>query len=163
MSDWDTFHAETVEWQALVGKAIVSFGEIELIALKCLSHISIDQVSHTAARLRFGQRVDLLVEILNGRRPLHSTFEEFIKTLLRAKELAGTRNLIAHNPVMMNIYEQMTTGDLTFQRAITSARNDRHCMDLEELKEFAAEVEDLASGLWLMLGKIIEAETGDKT
>lgn len=154
MSDEEALRAEIAEWQALVGTAIVSFGELELITLKCLAHIPHDRISDTASRLGFGQRVDLLLEILNGRKPLPEVVLVFAEKLKRAKKLAETRNLIAHNPVMLNLYVHMSTGDFKALRSITSARGDGRSIELEDLKEYAAEVEDLASELWLQIGKI---------
>ena len=34
---------DTEEWRTVVGKAIICFGEIELITYKCLAHIPSDK------------------------------------------------------------------------------------------------------------------------
>ena len=73
------------EWRAVVGKAIVCFGELELITYQCLAHIPSDQISETSSQLGFARRIDLIVEILEGRRPIPEPAENFV-SLHRARE-----------------------------------------------------------------------------
>jgi len=156
MATIDPHIAEIEEWQAAVGKAIVSFAELELITYKCLAHIPADQIAETASRLQFSRRVDLIVEILEGRSPLPQAVSEFVAMLKRAKELAQTRNDIAHNPVMLNVFVHRVTGDVLLEHSIAAARGNRF-IDISSAKEFAAEVEDLAASMWLQIGKVAES------
>jgi hypothetical protein len=146
---------ETEEWRAVVGKAIVCFGELELVTYKCLAHIPSDKISGTSSRLGFVRRVDLIVEILEGRSPLAPSTVAFVKMLKRAKELASVRNDIAHNPVMLNVFIHEASGDVAFEHCIATARGGRF-IDLASAKEFADEVENLAAEMWLQIGKITE-------
>lgn len=149
------YQREIEEWRAVVGRAIVCFGEVELITHKCLAHIPSDKISDTAARLPFVRRVDLIVEILEGRTPMRSQVADFVESLKRAKKLAETRNDIAHNPVMLNVFVHMASGDLLFEHSIATARGGRF-IELAQAKEFADEVEDLAASMWLQIGKVAE-------
>jgi hypothetical protein len=151
----DQHRAELETWRAVVGKAIVCFGELELITYKCLAHIPSDRISETSSRLNFARRVDLIVEILEGRAPLPANVATFVKKLRRAKELAQTRNDIAHNPVMLNVFVHEASGDVALENCIATARGGRF-IDLAGAKEFADEVENLASEMWLQIGKITE-------
>jgi len=148
-------HAEMETWRSVVGQAIVCFGELELITYKCLAHIPSDQISKTSSRLAFTKRVDLIIEILEGRAAPSGPVATFVKQLRRAKELAQTRNDIAHNPVMLNMFIQEASGDLALENCIATARGGRF-IDLAGAKEFADEVENLASEMWLQIAKIIE-------
>lgn len=80
---------------------------------------------------------------------------DFVALLKRSKELAKTRNDIAHNPVMMNVFVNKTSGDVLLERSIEVARGGRF-IDISAAKEFAAEVEDLAASMWLKIGKVAE-------
>ena len=148
---------ETDEWRSVVGKAIVCFGELELITYKCLAHIPSDNISETSSRLGFARRVDLIVEILEGRPLVPEPVKVFLKHLKRAKELASVRNDIAHNPVMLNVFVHRATGDVALEHSIATARGGRF-IDLAAANEFADEVEDLAGTMWLQIGKV----TGDR-
>jgi len=157
MNGADQHGREIEDWRAVVGKAIVCFGELELVTYKCLSHIPSDKISDTSSRLGFSRRVDLIVEILEGRSPLPQPVSNFVSMLKRAKELAGTRNDIAHNPVMLNMFVLKTSGDTMLEHSITTARGGRF-IDLASAKEFADEVESLAASMWLQIGKVAKSD-----
>lgn len=148
------------EWRSVVGKAIVCFGELELITYQCLAHIPSDKISDTSSRLGFARRIDLIIEILEGRRPLPHAAEAFVESLKRARTLASVRNDIAHNPVMLNMFRDNVTGDFSLAHCIATARGGR-VIDLADAKEFADEVEDLAATMWLQIGKV--AMSGGET
>jgi hypothetical protein len=147
--------SEVQEWRSAIGKAIVCFGELELITYQCLAHITSDKISEASARMGFVRRVDLILEILEGRRPVPNPVENFVKLLRRARELASVRNDIAHNPVMLNMFVHSATGDVALEHCIATARGGR-TIDLADVKEFADEVEDLAATMWLTIGKVAE-------
>lgn len=153
MTDERSLHQLDSEWQALVGKAIVRFGDIELISLRCLAYIPADNISESAARFEFSRRVGLLIEILEGRPVLNEPMKGLLAGFKRAKTLAQTRNLIAHNPVMLDIYVNRATEDVRTEHTISSARAGSQTLNLEQLKEFAAEVEDLSSSLLLLFSQ----------
>ena len=146
---------ERDEWRSVVGRAIVGFGELELITYKCLAHIPSDKISSTSSRLGFSLRVELIVEILEGRKPKPEHVVEFLRMLKRAKKLAETRNDIAHNPVMLNVFVNETPGDIGLERCIATARGGRF-IDLVFAREFADEVESLAAAMWLQIGQFIK-------
>ena len=148
MSGLATAERENADWQVLVGKAILFFGEIELISVKCLSHIPVDSLGRTAVRLEFGRRVELLLEILESRENPSVALRGLIEGFKSAKELAKIRNLIAHNPVMLDLYLNETMDDHYVERSIRSVRGGAEPFRLEDLKQFASDVEQLASALW---------------
>lgn len=149
---------EMGEWHAIVGKAIVGFGELELITYKCLAHLPNEKIADTSSRLGFALRVDLIVEMLEGREKQSARIAEFIRMLKRARVLAQTRNDIAHNPVMLNVFAHEASGDFALERCIATARGGR-IIDLAAAKEFADEVESLAAEMWLEIGKLAEGES----
>jgi len=137
------------EWEALVGHTIVRFGEIEYITIKCLELLPQDRIAATAARMPFAQRVNLVLEILEGRKITSKYVQQLVRHLVRARQLAEKRNLIAHNPVMLEIYSNRDETEARTRYAIASARGGGKPITLEDLKELAAEVDDLAASMWL--------------
>lgn len=150
--------SQSSEWEALVGKAILRFGDIELVSIRCLEAIPKDQISTSAAKLEFGRRAELLTELLEARTDRLEVENEILVALKRAMELAKTRNLIAHNPVMLDLYINAQDTESYAVHAITSARSEHNSIDLVELKEFTAEVESLASELWMSFLKLQDNE-----
>ena len=141
-------HENDSAWQAYVGKAIIRFGDIEKISLLCLEHIPQDKIGDSAARLEFSRRADLLIELLEGRRTLNANLKGLVDGLKRAKVLAKTRNLIAHNPVMLDIYLNPANKNVATEHTIRSARAGAQTLTFEGLKEFADEVDELSSTMW---------------
>jgi len=153
---------ENAEWHVLVGKAILFFGEIELISLKCLSHIPADSVGGTAARLTFSRRVDLLLEILKGRKELSIPLQGLREGFNHAKRLTKTRNLIAHNPLLLDLYANETMDDRYVEWSIRSAREGEAPFRLEDLKEFAAD-EVIHYSDDILVGGATQQECWDRT
>jgi hypothetical protein len=152
----DDYQRQLEEWRTLVGTVILSFGDIELITLKCLAHLPADNIYESASTLSFGRRVDLIIEILRGRSNVPSVATLLIEKLKRAKSLSEYRNVLAHNPLVADIYVHQITGDVVVEHGISSARKKEKTIDITSLKELAGEVEDLVSELYMILGKIIE-------
>ncbi|HYC35284.1 MAG TPA: hypothetical protein VEC19_02595 [Usitatibacter sp.] len=153
MTSLDQRQRELEQWRAVVGKAIVCFGELELVTHQCLVHLPSDKISDTSSKLPFSKRVDLIVEILEARASANDAVVTFVQMLRRAKKLAETRNDIAHNPVMMNIFVREESGDPLLAHCIATVRSGR-VIDLAEATEFADEVEDLAASMWLQIGRL---------
>lgn len=68
---------------------------------------------------------------------------EFISNLQLAKELAKKRNLIAHNPLMLCLFQ----GEEDFIEAITSNFKQDFIMEFNELEDLMAKSESLATDL----------------
>lgn len=132
-----------------MGKAVLRFGDIELVCIKCLSAIAPKKNERAASRLKFGQRVDLLIKHLEARPTSDEHLLAILNGMKRAKGLAKTRNLIAHNPVLLDIYVTQDETESFASHAITSIRSEQDTLDLEGLHEFADEIESLSSELWL--------------
>jgi hypothetical protein len=137
------------EWEALVGKAILRFGEIELISMKCLAFLQIAKISDKIARINFSSRAASIIKLLEARKERDNHLNALLEGFKRAKELAKTRNLIAHNPVILDWYVSEDETESSAEHLITTARSGNKPLDLEGLKEFAGEVDDLAANLWM--------------
>jgi hypothetical protein len=120
-----------------------------------LAHIPSDRIFKTLSRLPFSQRVDLLVEIIEGRCLGTGPATDLVTKLKAAKKLAEVRNLIAHNP-LLDVYVHRVTGDKVTELAISAARSPARSIDLASSKEYVAAVEDYATELYLLLGSALK-------
>lgn len=50
------------KWEALVGKGIMYFGDIELVTYFCLSTLPTENIHKTTSTLPFGKRVSIITE-----------------------------------------------------------------------------------------------------
>jgi hypothetical protein len=142
------------EWRELIGRAITCFGEIEFVSIKCLAFIPQDQISVSVGALDFARRVDIMIELLEGRPNLDPDLRGLLRGFIRAKSLAKTRNLIAHNPLMFDIYVNDDASKVLLGQSITSTRSGAKQIKLDQLRIFADEVESLAGQLWGRFAKV---------
>ena len=148
----DDYFEELEQWKNCIGKAILGFGEIELITLKCLEYFPTDNIYKTTSSLALGRRIELLIEILSESKK-GIEVENILRMFRRAKKLVEFRNLLAHNPLMANIFEHKHTGDVEVKMLISNIRGKEKAVDLEDVKELSAEIEGLASDLWISFSK----------
>lgn len=131
-------------WAAAIGKAFVAFGSIEHTTVVCLKQIPRDRIQRFSKSLKLSQRIDLLLELLESHDlPECSVLADRLR---QAKSLVPTRNLIAHNPLVLEFYEQ-ANGGYAFAEAIAAIHREGHKITLQEAQEFAALSEKLASEL----------------
>ncbi len=132
------------KWAAAIGQSFVAFGSIEHITVTCLQEIPKDRIQKSVSSFKLGQRIDLILELLEAHPGI--VYEQLAAKLSRAKELLVTRNLIAHNPLVLGILH--ADGKFTHKEAIVSLRGGKRRIELPELQAFAAECEQLASDLY---------------
>lgn len=131
------------QWAAAIGQSFVAFGSIEHLTVICLQEIPKDRIQKSVSSFKLGQRIDLVRELLEAHPG--EAYEKLAAKLARAKELLVTRNLIAHNPLVLGILH--SDGGFTHREAIVSMRDGKRRIELPELQAFSAECEQLASEL----------------
>lgn len=96
-------------------------------------------------------RIELLIEIIESRP--ETPYFVFMTALKKSKELAKIRNILAHNPLVLEVYE---TGDGNFltTEVISAMHNKKRRMSFTELNEFVREAEGLAEQLYECLTRI---------
>jgi hypothetical protein len=133
------------EFAPLVGKAILSFGLIEFSTLQAAEILPNDSILETAARLQFKARTELLIEILNGRGNKGEAVARLIRLLKQALEFANMRNIIAHNPLLIEVsYDK---GTFNHVPKICKYLNREKKVTKQDLINFCCKVEALAEEL----------------
>ena len=149
------------EWAKAIGSAFVAFGSIEHTTIVCLREIPSDSIWRFSKGLKLVQRVDLLLELLEPYQ--HQECRALAEKLRQVKDLARTRNLIAHNPLVLQIHED-GQGNRILGSAITAIHKEGQLISLPEAERFAATCEELAFDLFgvsikafMALGRITHA------
>lgn len=145
------------EWASAIGRAFVAFGSIEHVTVVCLREIPKDRIQRSTSSFQLKSRIDLILELLEAHPG--TVFEQLGEKLALAKSMVGTRNLIAHNPLMLDYY-QHPDGSYTHKENIVSLRKEQHRITLPELQQFAAKSEQLASELYGCMSAVINALRG---
>jgi hypothetical protein len=143
------------KWAPLVGRFILSFGDIENVTYLALLQLPKDKIFQTTSTLGFGKRVDLVIELIKDHAEIgKSLSERFVEKLKAAKKLSETRNLVAHSPVVMKVYHHPKEGWTHREIALANAKNRDRDISLAILKKAVTESERLAKGLYNVYGKI---------
>jgi hypothetical protein len=119
------------EWAAAIGTALVAFGSIEHTTVVCLREIPKDSIWRFAKALKLTPRIDLLWELLEPHQQPECL--KLADKLRQVKALARTRNLIAHNPLVLQMHED-GKGNRIFGSAIIAIHKEGHLISLPEAK-----------------------------
>lgn len=137
----DVYQKHEDEFAPLIGKTIIGFANIEYFTYTALEILPNESIFKTACNLELCQRLDLLIEIVKGRKPSEKA-TTFITSLTRCRKLAEKRNIIAHNPLIIE-----TLGN-TLTPRIKHCLKRNKSITLEELRLLCEEVNSLGGQLY---------------
>lgn len=154
--EWSEQHKK--EWPLLVGTTMLAFSDIESVTYDCLAVLPSDKIAESLSHLKLGQRIDLINAIIDSR-DFGEEGKHFKKLLIEAKNSSQMRNLIAHNPLALEIYANHK-GAVEYRHVIASLKNDMHYFDKVKLADFSKSAQKLATELldaWMEVRKAIDA------
>lgn len=137
----DIYQKHEDEFAPLIGKTIIGFANIEYFTYVALEILPNDSIFKTACNMELCQRLDLLIEIVKGKK-VSEKATTLVTSLSRCKKLAEKRNLIAHNPLIIE-----TIGNKLTPRIKHSLKKNK-TITLEELRALCEEVNILGSQLY---------------
>lgn len=123
----------------------MNFGLIEFATLHAAEILPHETILQSATKLQFKSRTELLIEILNGRRKKGEAVTRLIRLLKQAINLAETRNIIAHNPLLIEVSYDKGTCNQTPK--ICKYLNREKKVTKQELIDFCSRAESLAEEL----------------
>lgn len=142
----------THDWALEIGRLVIAFGSIEHVTVLCLQHLPLAKPTERSGRPQLGARIDRLCTFLAS--SAHAEDGELLAKLLQARSLVDRRNLILHNPLVLDVY--MTENNLRFTRpSIRSLRNSQKHVSFSDLRLARNEAESLASSLYALASKVM--------
>jgi hypothetical protein len=135
---------ENLDWALAVGRALIAFGQIEHATHMVIKGICKDPISSATASLGLDKKIEIADAVLS--QYADPKYVELRDGLRRAKGLATTRNLIAHNPLAFDFYEYQD-GSFLIEQRISSLRSEGKHVTLKQTQDFAQEAEALARQL----------------
>ncbi|HCJ7725296.1 TPA: hypothetical protein NV432_002830 [Citrobacter freundii] len=134
-------------WAPYVGTFVLEFGAVESITLDLLKKHTSDVVFEHVKALKIGNRIKLIKDLIISSDIDKDLTQAFIGTLVKIENLLKIRNIIAHNTVKLVFWTNIESGDIPYEEALCSDRNDR-TITLSELKEHTAELSILVNTLY---------------
>lgn len=141
------------EWASEIGRIVIAFGSIEHVTMLCLRQLPRNPIYPATSHLNLVPRLDLLMAVLTGSSDPDAT--RLAALFREARCLADDRNLILHNPLMLEVYED-NKGNHGFQHAIQSVRRAEKRLSLVDLIEIRETAERLATDLYGVASPILE-------
>lgn len=143
----NTFKTEGEEkWAQVIGQVMLGFADIEYITLQCLHVFPSENIFSCASKLSLSLRIELIIDIVDSRFQNSENTASMINYLKRAKELSVQRNIIAHNPMSFEVYEDEAGNITGLKEAIISMRKNNaklHFADLVKLNTDVNETKQL--------------------
>lgn len=134
------------KWATLIGRIFVSFGHIESCTYKCIEAFADSRVAKHLNNQTLARRIDILKDLVEGIDSPQENRDQFIAILNEIKALSEKRNLIAHNPLVLHIFDSDTEGK-PFAEKIISSKKPNKQIEFEELVVIANKSEDLSGNL----------------
>jgi hypothetical protein len=141
------------EWAGEIGRIVIAFGSIEHITMLCLKQLPNDPIYPATSHLNLVPRLELLAAVLRG--STDADAEKLRQLLTEAKALAEDRNLVVHNPLVLEVYEDRD-GGYEFEHAIQSLRRAERRLALRDLVSIRERAERLATDLYGAASPMLE-------
>lgn len=132
------------EWATLVGRLLIAFAAMESVTHHCLKEWLNQSVYRHLAKMRFSQRIDLVIDLAKEKDSPPEKIKIFISNLKKARKLAEKRNAVAHNPLVLCLFQ----GEDEFTEAIAS--------DKKRTKLFSS----ASCSKWLLRRKLLRKSSG---
>ncbi|WP_303291716.1 hypothetical protein [Marinobacter sp. SS5-14b] len=131
------------KWATLVGRLLIAFAAMEGLTLHCLKEWLKSPVYKHVMNMGFAQRVDLVIDLAREQDSPEDKIEAFVKNLKKAKALAKRRNAVAHNPLVLCLFDEQEE----FIEAIASEKKEDEVIEFEELEQLVSKAEALEQEL----------------
>jgi hypothetical protein len=136
---------EHQHWANGIGRLILAFAGIEAASIELIQLVSLSKIHQAATRLQLNQRIELLLEICEG--SSSPDIQPLVDVLKKVKGLQSTRNLVAHNPLVVEISVHPENVFLA-KEVIRSRLNQKQDISLAQLQKAATQAEHLERELY---------------
>lgn len=133
-------------WETEIGRFVVAFAALEHWVHVFVAEFGSRTLHAETLDFQLGSRVKVLRGLLGGDRFSEDSLalsEQVLGDLMR---LTVARNLIVHNPVLIDVFE-MQDGDLHLQLGLRSLRDMKKSVSLEGVRAHTADAKALAQRL----------------
>lgn len=154
----DSWEQAYDDWCLAIGKFMLWFASIEESTFVLLKELPTENIFEATISLQFGQRVDLLLAVASdSNKVMPSTKNALIEKLKLAKNISEKRNLVAHNPLSVDIYKHKSEEEYKIVERIRSLKNQKKVIEIEELRELGVNTKKLALELNDLVNEVLVA------
>lgn len=136
---------DSSRWEPLIGKLFIAFGGIERTTHECIREWAGEKIHKHFARASLSARIDLAIDLIESQEAKETTKDAFRKSLQQAKDLTKHRNLVAHNPLCLVLFQDEL--DTPFLEAIAHSTDENKFLSYEDLTSIMEKLEKVAEEL----------------
>lgn len=130
---------EREEWAVDVGRLLVAFGSIESTTRMCIRKLCTEVVAKHTVKMALGERLRFVSDLVGQHDGDKAAIGSFQAAVQDAQRLSKLRNLVAHNPLCLMVF-QAEDGSPTMKQAIAREGREEH-IDLPALRSAAAQAQ----------------------
>jgi hypothetical protein len=140
------------KWATAIGRMFVAFGSIESCTYECIDAFAEESIAKYLKGMPLAKRVEVLVDLVNSKELEHENKSDFLSNLEKIRKLLEKRNLIAHNPLVLQVYDEETSESVCRERIISVKKKNKH-INYDEIIAIAEKSENLSSSIHLNMAK----------
>ena len=148
-------------WELLVGRLILLCGDIELQLLQLHWNLMCGGAAYDGSLKMQSpkEKAKRILKSLDASKCAPALKQEIRRLLSHAIQLGNTRNLIAHNPLSMNVYHD-SNGSFGRQAKIRSLRHPEIHISKENLEATIIKASSLREQLYVVVSVVGESAIG---
>lgn len=154
----DHLEAKKVQWRAATGRFLLEFASIEWFTYHIINELPTERIFESTKDLPFRKRADLAIQLLQGKGLDESLTQKAISLLKESIKLAEKRNILAHSPLLLNLFDEAVGPDLKFD--IFRYGDSVPEISFEDLEQLCLKVEAITRELYIVIDRVRE-EIGD--
>jgi hypothetical protein len=136
---------DKTKWAPLVGRLFLSFGTIESATHDCIRNWAGEVVYKHVKKMQLNRRIELAIDLLGKQDFSEANKAVFLGYLKKAKVLVEQRNIIAHSPLALVLFQEEP--DAPFREAIASNTNENKLIEFAELQEAVEQAEAISENI----------------
>ncbi len=148
-------------WSQCIGGLIINFGIAEFLTLRCIEKCSGEAAALKIRGEKLGQRISAAKQAIDGSALSEKERQEAASLWEEIRELAKTRNRVAHNPIVLGFSPSLgghVFSIIDLKKAVPSGRNEMEALDYQQISDVALRVAAISQ----RLGALIEAVPNSK-
>ena len=136
---------DKTKWATLVGRLFLSFGTIESATHDCIRNWAGEVVYKHVKKMPLTRRIELAIDLLANQEFSEANKALFLGLLKNAKTLVEQRNIIAHSPLALVLFQEEP--ETPFREAIASNTDENKLIEFAELQEAVKQAEAISENI----------------
>lgn len=133
------------KWAPLVGHFLIAFGSIERVTHDCIRRWLGEILYKHIMNLPLSPLIELAIDLVSLQPYSDTDKAQFIRDLRNAKILVKQRNLLAHSPLQLVLYDD--DPNMPLRETIASIKPNGAVVEFEELSEVVDRVKAIVKSL----------------